>query len=380
MRSAQGRGSRRLSSPLRTRLATIGVAMLVLGFVASCSSGSDSSGSKDTSKRFARIERDTHGVRAHGRGEGGRRLPEEQGQRSTWATAPTRAAARPGQVVFHAHRGRRRQEGLRGRAGGREARADPHRQPARARHAHARPPGRRRRRRRRRSSSAHARATPGRLVHHRQPHARPARRHREGRRSTCPASSSRRHARAAVAVAAAAAAVAAASAGAPCSTSPSPCSRARPAGPRRSTRPLRRTSPSTIPTSASATRSCSADATAARTSRSRCSSTARRSVRSPRTPRATSSARSSSLSVPGPAPTRITVRGAVCEASVTINVLGALAFTGAPNDTETTVLVGISVLALGLDPRRRITASAHEPLRRHTLEGGPRGGAPGGGP
>jgi hypothetical protein len=44
----------------------------------------------------------------------------------------------------------------------------------------------------------------------------------------------------------------------------------------------------------------------------------------------------------------LTVKGATCVASTTVRVLGALAFTGASNDTGTTVLVGISVLAVGL--------------------------------
>ena len=57
----------------------------------------------------------------------------------------------------------------------------------------------------------------------------------------------------------------------------------------------------------------------------------------------------------------ITVRGAQCELSVTVNVLG-LAYTGASNDTSTIVLVGAVVLAVGLvlvvGARRRRTRSA----------------------
>jgi len=57
----------------------------------------------------------------------------------------------------------------------------------------------------------------------------------------------------------------------------------------------------------------------------------------------------------------ITVRGAQCELSVTINVLG-LAYTGASNDTSTIVLVGAAVLAVGLvlvvGARRRRARSA----------------------
>jgi hypothetical protein len=58
-----------------------------------------------------------------------------------------------------------------------------------------------------------------------------------------------------------------------------------------------------------------------------------------------------SLTVPvgtKPGPHTITVRGSQCEASITINVLGDLAFTGTANDTRTTVLVGVSVVAIGL--------------------------------
>jgi len=46
-------------------------------------------------------------------------------------------------------------------------------------------------------------------------------------------------------------------------------------------------------------------------------------------------------------PHTITVRGAQCELSVTINVLG-LAYTGASNNTSTIVLVGAAALAVGL--------------------------------
>ncbi|MFI5047416.1 MAG: hypothetical protein ACHQIG_10165, partial [Acidimicrobiia bacterium] len=66
----------------------------------------------------------------------------------------------------------------------------------------------------------------------------------------------------------------------------------------------------------------------------------------------------------------ITVKGSVCELSVTINVLGPLAFTGAPNDTGTTVLVGVAVLVAGfvlvVGSRRRRSSGSVVPGSRVT--------------
>jgi hypothetical protein len=59
----------------------------------------------------------------------------------------------------------------------------------------------------------------------------------------------------------------------------------------------------------------------------------------------------------------ITVRGSVCELNVAVTVLGGLAFTGASNDTQTTVLVGVAAVVLGVvlvagSRRRRASAGA----------------------
>jgi hypothetical protein len=59
----------------------------------------------------------------------------------------------------------------------------------------------------------------------------------------------------------------------------------------------------------------------------------------------------------------ITVRGSVCELNVAVTVLGGLAFTGASNDTQTTVLLGVAAVVLGIvllvgSRRRRASAGA----------------------
>ena len=79
----------------------------------------------------------------------------------------------------------------------------------------------------------------------------------------------------------------------------------------------------------------------------------------------------SSIDVPPGTPAgahTVTVKGSVCELSIRVNVLGALASTGAGNDTRTTVLVAISVLVAGLvlvvgSRRRRSSGSVSQSSR-----------------
>lgn len=57
----------------------------------------------------------------------------------------------------------------------------------------------------------------------------------------------------------------------------------------------------------------------------------------------------------------LTVKGSVCELNATVTVLGDLAFTGSSNSTSTTVLVGVAAVVLGLvlvvGTRRRRTSA-----------------------
>ena len=183
--SAQGRGRGAPAAPPRTRSATLGVAVLALAlFVASCSSGGDSSGSKDANGLATPTGSGTtegaHRVPADRGGGGRRRRTSRASATSTSATAPTPSCrATAGSGAPRSSRTATTQKVYEVGPVGEDPELRRHGQPPRERAPDAGLRGRRERRRRRAAAAAHARAAPRQRVHHRQHHPRPAGRHRE---------------------------------------------------------------------------------------------------------------------------------------------------------------------------------------------------------